>query len=232
LSRVSWAVLTVLLAEASLELVPKRLQRDRRVVRAAARRGKDPSEMLLDSSYLGPDLVRRADPSGKRGRPDVVHRSLLALTDSPPWREGWLRIYLHTVEGRMFELEPGLRPPRSYNRFVGLMEALLRDGRVGPPDMPLIREADLSPAELVGRLNPDLVMGLTASGGLANPLEILDPELEEMAVVGCFPAGDFSEEIRGLFDSEVSLYEGVLSASTVASAVAWAYYVVRRWGGR
>ncbi len=225
-------MLTVLLAEASLELIPKRLQGNRRVLKAAARREKDPGEMLLDSSYLGPDLVRRIDPTGKRGRPDVVHRSLLALTDSPPWSEGWLRVYLHTVEGRMFELEPGLRPPRSYNRFVGLMEALLREGRVGPPGRHLIRETDHSPTELIGELNPDLVLGLTPRGGLANPLEILDPELDQLVVIGCFPAGEFSREIRELFDTEVSLYEGVLSASTVAAAVAWAYYVVRRWGCR
>jgi len=222
-------VLTVLLAEASLELVPRGLRRHPRVRLSAARRGKDPGTILLDSSALGPDLVRRVDPTGKRGRPDIVHRSLLALTDSPAWLEGWLRVLLHSVGGRLFELAPGLRPPRSYNRFVGLMEELLTEGRVGPPGVDLISEVGSGLDSLVGEAAPDLVLGLSRQGGVANPLDVLDPDLDLLAVIGCFPAGEFSSEVRRLFDVEVSLYDGALSASTVCSAVAWSYYLARRW---
>ena len=230
LSRGVREVLTVLLADASLELVPSKLVGERRVAKVAARRRKRPSEILLDASSLGPDFVRRVDPTGKRGRPDVVHRSLLALVDSPLWVEGGLDIVMHTVEGRVFLAKPGLRPPRSYNRFVGLMEELLTQGWVGQREDPLIWEVNRSLKDLVDQIRPDLVLGLSREGGLANPLEVLDPELEILAVVGCFPAGDFSREVKEIFDTELSLHEETLSASTVASAVAWFYYYRVRWG--
>ena len=230
MSRGAPEVLTVLLADASLELVPPKLVGERRVAKVAARRKRKPAEMLLDASSLGPDFVRELDPTGKRGRPDVVHRSLLALVDSPLWVENHLDIVLHTIEGRIFLVRRGLRPPRSYNRFVGLMEKLLSQGCVGPPGDPLIWEVEWDLREFVGRIGPDLVLGLSREGGLVDPLEVLDPELDILAVVGCFPAGEFSKEVRGLFDAKLSLHEETLSASTVASAIAWFYYHRVRWG--
>lgn len=80
-------------------------------------------------------------------RPDIVHQALLALFDSDLAYHRRLRVYLHLAQpsGKVVEVSPMLRPPRTYARFKGLMMALLRDGQV------------------VARPNPNA--GPTAGGG-------------------------------------------------------------------
>lgn len=65
-------------------------------------------------------------------RPDIVHQCLLALCDSELAHENRLRIYisLFSRSGKVIEVSPALRPPRTYARFRGLMASLLREGRV------------------------------------------------------------------------------------------------------
>eukprot|EP00758_Cryptobia_borreli_P002188 Tbor_TRINITY_DN2844_c0_g1::TRINITY_DN2844_c0_g1_i1::g.23201::m.23201/K14568/EMG1, NEP1; rRNA small subunit pseudouridine methyltransferase Nep1 len=67
-------------------------------------------------------------------RPDIVHQCLLALCDTDLYFNGRLRIYISTVHGKTIQLAPQMRPPRTYGRFKGLMESLLRDGEVVSSD--------------------------------------------------------------------------------------------------
>eukprot|EP00744_Colponema_vietnamica_P018792 GILI01026539.1.p1 GENE.GILI01026539.1~~GILI01026539.1.p1 ORF type:complete len:244 (+),score=43.46 GILI01026539.1:46-777(+) len=63
-------------------------------------------------------------------RPDIVHQCLLALYDSDLAASGRLRVYIVTVKGKTIQVNPSLRPPRTYHRFKGLMESLLRSGSI------------------------------------------------------------------------------------------------------
>lgn len=63
-------------------------------------------------------------------RPDIVHQCLLALYDSDLAASGRLRVYIVTVKGKTIQVSPSLRPPRTYHRFKGLMESLLRSGSI------------------------------------------------------------------------------------------------------
>ena len=46
---------------------------------------------------------------------------LLTLLDSPLNKAGLLQVYIHTVKGVLIEVHPGVRIPRTFKRFSGLM---------------------------------------------------------------------------------------------------------------
>lgn len=71
-------------------------------------------------------------------RPDIVHQCLLALFDSDMAFRHRLRVFISTVKDKVIEVHPSLRPPRTFGRFKGLMEALLRDGVVQAADGQLL----------------------------------------------------------------------------------------------
>ena len=75
-----------------------------------------------------------ANTSLHSARPDIVHQCLLALFDSELASLQQLQVYISTVKGKTIEVSPSLRPPRTFHRFKGLMESLLRDGKVVASD--------------------------------------------------------------------------------------------------
>ncbi|RMF32242.1 MAG: ribosome biogenesis protein, partial [Candidatus Nitrosothermus koennekii] len=93
-------MLSLIIAEAALELVPKELQNHRSVINHAKRLNRKPSEILLDRSYHHRAMLRLKD-QWKRGRPDLVHISLLAVTSTPLYREGLIDLYLHTIADKV-----------------------------------------------------------------------------------------------------------------------------------
>ncbi|RLG48425.1 MAG: 16S rRNA methyltransferase [Thermoproteota archaeon] len=220
-------MLYLILVDCSLLRAGERYGGLRSVRRMARRRGKSPENVILDSSWLSPS-ERRLIPE-KAGRPDVVHRTLLAATDSPAFREGLVEIFMETLDGRVFGAARGLRPPRTYARFVGLMEQLLEEGEIGPPGRRLMWEIGGDLRGLIERLSPDLVVLAWERGGLCDPADVLDPELDAALLVGAFAVGDFEEDVLELADLKISIYGGSLPSSTVTSILLWEAY--RRWRG-
>lgn len=104
-------------------------------------------------------------------RPDIVHQCLLALCDSDLYHEGGLQIILSTVKGKTIKLSQNMRPPRTFHRFKGLMESLLRDGQVVASSGEVLMKtligtvAPLIPheAEVVGLCNASVAPILSAS---------------------------------------------------------------------
>jgi rRNA small subunit pseudouridine methyltransferase Nep1 len=108
------------------------------LVRAGLYLGQDG---LVDAYDRGYTTAEVANESVRDARPDIVHQCLLALFDSDLGASGRLRVYITTTRGKTIKISPQLRPPRTFDRFKGLMTALLRDGRVeatpGPDQGPL-----------------------------------------------------------------------------------------------
>ncbi|MEM4548526.1 MAG: hypothetical protein QXP94_07425, partial [Thermofilaceae archaeon] len=123
--------LHLLLAEAGLELVPAEIWGHPTVAASARKRGKEPGEILLDVS-LHYAAMKSLKDRMKRGRPDIAHFCMLLALGSLLNRAGMLELYVHTYDGRMIGVSPHVRLPRNYNRFVGLVEQLLKEGRVPP----------------------------------------------------------------------------------------------------
>jgi rRNA small subunit pseudouridine methyltransferase Nep1 len=171
--------------EASVELVPEEIQKHPAVVADAKRRGKKPSNILLDDSKHH-SAMKGLKFREKRGRPDIIHQCLLLLLDSPVSRE--LEVYVHTVNGVIIRVNPETRLPRNYNRFVGLLEDLFVRRRITAQSKTLLEITDLELGEIV---KGKKVILLSEKGDRRDLKELMD---EEFAVcIGAFPHGDIFE---------------------------------------
>ncbi len=213
-------MLYIILLESSLELIPREIWGHPAVVANARRRGRKPGEMILDTS-LHYHAMKELRFREKRGRPDIVHISLLNALSSPLNLEGRLRIYIHTIGDYVIFIRPDTRLPRNYQRFIGLIEQLFREGRV-PPDSsrPLLYIKEMGVEELIDSLGKKLLL-LSETGTLVSPDYIVDEAVEKDYVVGIggFPHGDFSRRLYRLADNIYSIYSKPLDTWIVVSRI-------------
>jgi len=77
---------------------------------------------------------RKRDPSEMR--PDITHQCLLTLLDSPLNKAGFLKIYIHTKDNVLIDVNSQTRIPRTFKRFCGLMVQLLQKMHIKATDGP------------------------------------------------------------------------------------------------
>lgn len=195
------------------------------VARHAERLGKRPNQLLLDRSYHHAAMAGLQDAE-RRGRPDIVHLSLLEAMGTPLNQEGMLRVYVHTFNNHVLRFDPKVRLPRNYDRFKGLMEQLYELGRV-PPQGPAMAELEKRTLEtLMDEIRPDYVLALSRIGRPRRLEEVAqDMSRRRMpaVMVGGFPRGHFGEETLRVVDELVSIDPETLDAWIVTSRVVYEY---------
>lgn len=92
----SKAVFNLVLAESALETIPRQLWQLPLIRKYAEKRRKKAQFLLLDRSYHHAAMKNLAE-NEKKGRPDIVHFSLLEALGSPLSKEGLLQVYVHTM---------------------------------------------------------------------------------------------------------------------------------------
>lgn len=207
------------IAEAALELVPQTLWRDPSVKKDAERRGVEPGSILLDRSIHHSAMLRLKDDY-RRGRPDLVHLTLLSVTSAPLHQEGNARVYIHTFDDTAFFFGEGARPPKSYARFRNLMEKLL----VERPASGLVSVRDSTLPQLIKAARSDYPVGLSVQGEPVHLEALADeivPKRNPAVVVGGFPRGHFLPEDLKAFDRLVRIHEKPLDAHVVAARVVY-----------
>ena len=157
----------------------------------------------------------------RRGRPDLVHLTLLSVTSTPLHQEGKARVYIHTIDDSVLEFAEGARPPKSYARFRNLMEKLL----VERPDEGLVKREgrDLAPAPEERR---DRLLGRPLRPGRPRAhrgawLGDLARKKNPAVVVGGFPRGHFLPKDLRAFDTLARIDERALDAHVVAARVVY-----------
>ncbi len=214
-------VIRLILAESSLELVPRDIIDHPAVLKTAHRRKKKPTEILLDVS-LHYHAMKKLRDRHKRGRPDIVHVCLLEALSSPLNLEGKLEVIVHTINDYVIRIDPSTRIPRNYNRFVGLMEQLLIEGKV-PPDSPkpLMTAIAMSFRGLMEELRKDAIILLSEYGELVSAEHVCRKAIEEELpiVIGGFPHGDFSDEVKVYAKYVFSIYHKPLDTWVVVSRI-------------
>ena len=219
-------MLTVVLAESALEPIPERLWKDPLIRKYVHKRGRDAQFLLLDRSYHHAAMKTLLE-AGKRGRPDIVHFSLLEALGSPLCKEELLRTYVHTIADMVISVSGETRLPRNYNRFLGLMEQLLELKRIPPKGEPLLTLSEgMSFPQLLEELKPDFTVAFSRKG-TAKTLEQTVAEFAEkknpVAVIGGFPHGTLSEGVIGLADEVVSIDREMLDAWTVIGRIVYEF---------
>ena len=212
-------MLHIILAESPLELIPESISKHKVIRKYAKRRGKKPEECLLDSNFHHV-AMKNLEDFNRRGRPDIVHVTLLYLLSSIPNKEDKLRVYVHTLNDEVIFIKPETRLPRSYNRFIGLIEQVMLEGKT--PNNLLFKE-DIDIKELISRINPDCIILMDEKG--ENDLKFLISALKKAnpcIIIGAFPHGGFKKSYE-FADKRISLYREALDTLAVAGKVLCLY---------
>ena len=213
----------MVIAESALELVPKELQRHNSVIASAKRFNKKPSEIVLDISWHFA-AMKGIKNEIKRGRPDLVHFSLLEACSIPLYFENKLNIFVHTIDDKVISVGQNVRLPKSYHRFIGLVEKLYSTGRIEENNNTLLEIKQMNFGELIKKINPKKTIALSNKGvksSYQNVAEELDDDT--CLVVGGFSKGQFSDKNKDYFNKIVLVDKNPLEAHIIISRVLYEY---------
>ncbi len=207
----------LILADSELEIVPREIQGNPVIVKHAKSRKKRPSNLLLEATYHHQAIRSRyGEEAERRGRPDIVHFFLMNAQESILNNEGKLRVYVHTRNNDVIHISPETKLPKSYPRFVGLMENLFHNKAVPNSEKPLLWIEKMSLQSLVKRIGKKAVV-LSENGKRVNIKEYEMPE-DVTIIIGGFPRGDFLSNVS-FADEIISLYDSTLMAWVAAYEV-------------
>ena len=219
-------MLSLILAESAIELVPNEIAGHPAIIKSAKRKKKDPRQLVLDQSYHHAAILRLGKSGVGRGRPDIAHFSLLIALGSPINADNQLNCFVHTRDDHVIEIDPLIRLPRNTDRFTALIEQLYQDSMVpssGPPLLKLRRESLKS---LLSVINSDKVVALTMLGS-QKPMEAVADVLKEakrpVLLVGAFPTGHFSDGTMKLASEKFRVDRRSLEAWTIVGRAVYDY---------
>jgi rRNA small subunit pseudouridine methyltransferase Nep1 len=218
-------VLTLVLAESSIELVPREIVKHPAVLNWARRKKKDPGQLILDQTYHYP-AMKRLGIEPQRGRPDISHLCLLAALGSPLNLNGELSCLVHTRDNKLVRVDPKTRLPRNTDRFVALLEQLYEQGAVPKSGPHLLTLERASLGNLVSVLDSDSVVALTTQGK-SMPMHAVAGELAQkkkpVLLVGGFSDGHFSKQALDLATEAYKINQRGLDAWTVVARAVYDY---------
>ena len=216
-------MLYIILAESSLELIPKKIHNHPSVTSYSKKFKKNSSNTLLDNSWhFG--AMKGLDNEIKRGRPDIIHLTLLSLCTTPVFYKNKIKIFIHTVNDEVISINNNTRLPKSYHRFQGLMEKLFLTKKIESEDEILMEMKNSSLPQLISKIKPTQIIGLTTQGQKTS-LDKLVEQIEENSciILGGFQKGHFSNETEKTIDKSFSINDSSLEAHLVASRLAYEY---------
>jgi len=226
-------MLTLVLAEAELEMMPAELSHHPMVLAHAQVRKKPAERILLDSNYHHGAMTTL--PEGRRrGRPDITHLFLLTALESIVNKQNLLKIFLHTRNNDVISIHPTTRIMRNYDRFCGLIEQLFDKHYVPDEKQPLlVLHNNKSLKQVVDEIKANVVVAFSSTGTpviLHEYFTSLKKQKKKdiACIIGGFPSGEFHADIKNIADECVSLYPEMLPAWTVASEVLVNYENVSR----
>jgi len=222
----------LILIESALELVPPEIRGHPAVKNQAQRSGKRAIEDILDGTFHH-TAMKRLPNSEQRGRPDIIHLSLLVAQGSILNREGHLRTYIHTINDELIEVDPKTRLPRNLERFKGLISKLFLEGELkgrteeeGAELLKLTKGMKLE--KILEKIAPDKVYALDDREKVTTFSKVLkddgfgpkDLKKANIAIiVGAFPHGEFKSDILKCADRVFSIYGGTLELWTVITNI-------------
>ena len=189
-------MISLVLAESSLELIPSELKHHPSVVSHARKLGKYPSEILLDNSWHFA-AMKGIKNEIKRGRPDLVHFSILEATTIPLYLKNKMKLYVHTLDDKVISFGKNVHIPKSYHRFAGVVEKLYQEKKITTKNDVLLEIDEKTFPELLDEINPSKVLGFSTKGANSTYEKIAkDIHNDSCIVIGGFQKGHFSDLIE------------------------------------
>ncbi|HID27482.1 MAG TPA: 16S rRNA methyltransferase [Methanosarcinales archaeon] len=219
-------MLSLILADSELEIVPKEIQGHPSVVKNAKNRNKKPSSLLLDANYHHSAIRKKyLEEVERRGRPDIAHLFALLALDSILNYEGRLKIYIHTRNNHVIYINPETRIPKAYPRFVGLIESLYINKVIPDKTNPLMRlEENKNLKQLLKEIESDKIITFSSNSkeeqiNIKTYFQNFKEDEKITCIIGGFPSGDFLSPIEELSSEIISIYPSPLKTWTVLSEI-------------
>lgn len=190
-------MLHLILADAELESIPKSRDID--------------SEIPILDAYMHKSLLNTLSDRERRGRPDIVHQSLLLCQSSRLNRTDRLRTYVHTRDDIILQIDTSVKIPPNQIEFLKLMGHLF-DGN-DAKGYTVLR----SPlCTLLDSLNIPVVVMSPAGECVGLPI-VMDSYDNFAIIVGAFPCGDYRSPVYDIADANISLGPELFTVPTVIS---------------
>jgi rRNA small subunit pseudouridine methyltransferase Nep1 len=218
--------LIIFLVECGIEIIPKNLRTHPAVKKNVKEHNY--SSQLLDNALHHSAMTKLPD-FRKRGRPDILHACLLNILGSPANKTGSIKLYIHTIQNRIFEFNPKIKITRNYNRFKGLMAKLLIDRDLRANGASLITELSHDLNKFILSFQKTGITLCTSEGRILSDYSELFKNKSNfknhLVIIGGFQKGHFSNDFTKLNANRISISRYSLDAWIVASKIVNLYEI-------
>ena len=216
-------MISLIISESALELVPFELENHPSVVSHARKLGKYPSEILLDNSWHFA-AMKGIKNEIKRGRPDLVHFSILEATTIPLYLQNKLNLFVHTVDDKVIHFGKNVHLPKSYHRFQGVIEKLYQEKKIMTKDELLLEIKEQTFSELIEEINPSKIIGFSTEGQLSSYEKIATQISDDSCIIiGGFQKGHFSDSIQNKITDLYSIGNESFEGHVITSRILYEY---------
>ena len=216
-------MISLILSESALELVPFELEDHPSVISHARKLGKYSSEILLDNSWHFA-AMKGIKNEIKRGRPDLVHFSILEATTIPLYLQNKLNLFVHTIDDKVIHFGKNVHLPKSYHRFEGVIEKLYQEKKITVKNELLLEIKDQTFLELIDEINPLKIIGFSTEGQLSS-YEKIAAQIPDNSciVIGGFQKGHFSDSVQNKITDLFSIGNESFEGHVIVSRILYEY---------
>ena len=216
-------MISLIISESALELVPLELEDHPSVVSHARKLGKYTSDILLDNSWHFA-AMKGIKNEIKRGRPDIVHFSILEATTIPLYLENKLNLFVHTIDDKVIHFGKNVHLPKSYHRFQGIIEKLYREKKNIANNELLLEIREQTFSELIDEIKPSKIIGFSTEGELSS-YEKIAAQISDNSciVIGGFQKGHFSDSVQNTITDLFSIRNESFEGHVVVSRILYEY---------
>jgi rRNA small subunit pseudouridine methyltransferase Nep1 len=216
-------MISLIISESALELVPFELEDHPSVISHARKLGKYSSEILLDNSWHFA-AMKGIKNEIKRGRPDLVHFSILEATTIPLYLQNKLNLFVHTIDDKVIHFGKNVHLPKSYHRFEGVIEKLYQEKKITIKNELLLEIKDQTFLELIDEINPLKIIGFSTEGQLSS-YEKIAAQIPDNSciVIGGFQKGHFSDSVQNKITDLFSIGNESFEGHVIVSRILYEY---------
>ncbi len=187
---------SIILFESALELIPQSLRKHPLIRKKWKKNLKKKSRGILLDGAIHRPLLNSLERAEKRGRPDIIHHTLMNLVYSPLFREKKIQVFIHTRNDLCIKVSSHWRVPVNYNRFCGLFSQLLLNNRVPLSGEPILTVKHWTLPNLLEQLEDSQIY--LCEGAIKNEKELIifkdlaeiSPSSSNTFLVGGFQHGE------------------------------------------
>ena len=216
-------MISLIISESALELIPFELKNHPSVISHARKLGKHPSQILLDNSWHFA-AMKGIKNEIKRGRPDLVHFSILEATTIPLYLENKLNLFVHTIDDKVIHFGKNVHLPKSYHRFEGVIEKLYQEKKIMAKNELLLEIKEQTFSELIDEINPSKIIGFSTEGQLSS-YEKIAAQISDNSciIIGGFQKGHFSDSIQNKITDLYSIGNESFESHVITSRILYEY---------